>query len=330
MTGLDVVLTEDPRYFAARTSRFLSARAERNVAATVLASVLAGRAVTRPLFAYGQDATGEVRFAVLRTPPWPLLVSDLDPALAPTLLEHWLEVDPQPPGVSGLPAAARAVSSGWRDRTGGHSRCRMRQALHALEEVLDPPRPAPGGLRAPRAEERALLVAWHDAVAHEAGLGVSDESEALVDERLSHGGWFIWDDGGPVSLVGMTRPVAGAVRLGPVYTPPESRNRGYASSAVAAASRRALAEGVRRCLLFTDLANPTSNKIYAEVGYRRVADWEEHAFQPASPVSVGVQPGEGDLLQDELDGRRDRDGDEGSEDPQQRPAHDHGDHGHET
>jgi predicted GNAT family acetyltransferase len=31
-------------------------------------------------------------------------------------------------------------------------------------------------------------------------------------------------------------------------------------------------------MLFTDLANPTSNKIYAEIGYRRVADWEEHAF----------------------------------------------------
>jgi len=28
-------------------------------------------------------------------------------------------------------------------------------------------------------------------------------------------------------------------------------------------------------MLFTDLANPTSNKIYAEVGYRRVGDWEE-------------------------------------------------------
>ena len=34
-------------------------------------------------------------------------------------------------------------------------------------------------------------------------------------------------------------------------------------------------------MLYTDLSNPTSNKIYAEVGYRRFADWEEHAFQRA-------------------------------------------------
>ena len=31
-------------------------------------------------------------------------------------------------------------------------------------------------------------------------------------------------------------------------------------------------------MLYTDLANPTANKIYAEVGYRRFGDWEEHAF----------------------------------------------------
>jgi predicted GNAT family acetyltransferase len=53
----------------------------------------------------------------------------------------------------------------------------------------------------------------------------------------------------------------------------------YAGSAVAAASRRALAQGAERCMLFTDLDNPTSNKIYAEVGYRRTDDWEEIALE---------------------------------------------------
>jgi hypothetical protein len=35
-------------------------------------------------------------------------------------------------------------------------------------------------------------------------------------------------------------------------------------------------------VLFTDLANPTSNKIYAEVGYRRIADWGQREFVPAA------------------------------------------------
>jgi hypothetical protein len=91
---------------------------------------------------------------------------------------------------------------------------------------------------------------------------------------------MVWDDGQPVSMIGLAPEVAGVVRIGPVYTPPPHRRRGYAGSAVAAASRRALAGGAARCMLFTDLANPTSNKIYAEVGYRRVADWEEIALEP--------------------------------------------------
>jgi predicted GNAT family acetyltransferase len=90
----------------------------------------------------------------------------------------------------------------------------------------------------------------------------------------------VWEDEEPVSMLGVHPAVAGVVRIGPVYTPPTKRRRGYAGSAVAAASRRALSAGARRCMLFTDLANPTSNKIYAEVGFRRVGAWEEFALDP--------------------------------------------------
>lgn len=91
----------------------------------------------------------------------------------------------------------------------------------------------------------------------------------------------MWDDDGPVSVVSMSPTVAGVTRIGPVYTPPERRRRGYASTAVAELSRRALSSGARQCALFTDLANPTSNKIYAGIGYRRILDWEEHVFEPS-------------------------------------------------
>jgi predicted GNAT family acetyltransferase len=80
-------------------------------------------------------------------------------------------------------------------------------------------------------------------------------------------------------MVGLAPQVAGVVRIGPVYTPPRLRGRGYASSAVAAACRRALAAGARRCVLFTDVDNPTSNRIYASVGFRPFEDWEDHRFE---------------------------------------------------
>ncbi|MGC4856996.1 GNAT family N-acetyltransferase, partial [Micromonospora sp. DT4] len=60
-------------------------------------------------------------------------------------------------------------------------------------------------------------------------------------------------------------------RIGPVYTPPAQRGRGWASNAVAEVSRRIQADGARVCL-FTDQANPTSNKIYTALGYQPVVD----------------------------------------------------------
>jgi predicted GNAT family acetyltransferase len=92
---------------------------------------------------------------------------------------------------------------------------------------------------------------------------------------------FLWRAGGePVSLVSLNPAVAGVVRIGPVYTPPEARRRGYASASVAAVSRQALVAGAHTCTLYTDLSNPTSNKIYADVGYRRIAECEERTFSP--------------------------------------------------
>jgi len=60
--------------------------------------------------------------------------------------------------------------------------------------------------------------------------------------------------------------------VAPVYTPPEHRGRGYAAAATAAVTRRLLDAGTREVLLFTDLANPTSNRLYRRLGYRPVEE----------------------------------------------------------
>ena len=271
------VLTRDPREFAARVGDFLERRIERNVIATVLLTILDGRH-SESLFAYGLDGDDEVGFACLRVPPWFLLASEIDDDHAGELVSAWLREDPELPGVDGVTTAARAIAAAWAAHTGGTTACRMREAIHSLEQVSDPPRPAAGHLRVADAEERTVLVDWMRAFNVEAGLTAADQAEPMVDARLDHGRLLVWDDQQPVSMVGVTPPVADVVRIGPVYTPPEFRRRGYAGSAVAGASRRALAAEASKCMLFTDLTNPTSNKIYAEVGYRRIGDWEEHVF----------------------------------------------------
>ncbi|HEX4109030.1 MAG TPA: GNAT family N-acetyltransferase [Solirubrobacteraceae bacterium] len=280
MGPLRFVLTADTERFAARAESFLTERIERNVMATILVRLRNGQVPgASPLFALGEDGDGVLRAVAMRTPPWLLLVSDLDPADARSLIATWSERDPAPPGVTGTPPSARAVAAAWAAHSGGRAHCSMVEAMHVLEAVRDPPRPAQGSVRQPRPEERETLIQWLVAFAAEAtrvgGTGVA----RVVDSRMADGSAQVWDDGEAVSLVMTSPQIAGTVRIGPVYTPPERRGHGYASAAVAAVSRLALARGAERCMLYTDVANPTSNKIYADVGYRRVGDWEEHTFQ---------------------------------------------------
>jgi predicted GNAT family acetyltransferase len=70
----------------------------------------------------------------------------------------------------------------------------------------------------------------------------------------------------------------GCVRVGPVYTPRHWRGKGYGSAVTAAAIRDVLDDGGLP-VLFTDLADPTSNDIYQRLGYYSVEDRLEIAFR---------------------------------------------------
>jgi len=91
---------------------------------------------------------------------------------------------------------------------------------------------------------------------------------------------YLWEDGDEVvSWVGAGGETPHGIRIGPVHTPPQLRSRGHAGSLTAAASADQLEHGRRFCFLFTDLANPTSNKIYRAIGYQPVGDVDQYRFR---------------------------------------------------
>jgi predicted GNAT family acetyltransferase len=272
-----VVLTESPDEFAVHAGELLASRIEHNVLATVLEQVRRGARRTA-LFAYVESAPGAVVAVALRTPPRRMLASTMDPTTADMLVGAWLERDPELPGVGAPREVARWLGRAWEQRAGGRASLAIAEALHTVDRVNDPARPASGRLRPARGDDRELLVGWMRDFALETEISDGADASEIVDHRLDRGLLTIWEDGGPVAMVGNSPPVAGLVRIGPVYTPPGRRSRGYASSAVAALSRAVLDGGARQCMLYTDVGNATSNRIYAALGYRRVAEWEELAF----------------------------------------------------
>jgi predicted GNAT family acetyltransferase len=279
-------ITSDAKAFAAVAGPFLSAQMEREQLARVLDGALHGRYAEHVNhFLAVRDHADEIVAVALRTPPHDLMCTTLPSptaSLATELIEVWLARDPDVMGVGAEPRTARAIAAAWVGRTGGESRLGVRMAMHAATTIEDPPRPVAGRLRVAVVDERDRMVHWWHAFYAEAEPGHRGDARPAVAARIDDGTLYVWEDGDePVSLIGARLTGNGYGWIGPVYTPPERRRCGYAGAGVAAASRRLLHAGASRCMLFTDLDNPTSNKIYHELGYRRFADWENHRFTRA-------------------------------------------------
>jgi predicted GNAT family acetyltransferase len=223
-----------------------------------------------------EEASDPVGVAIL-TPPFPLGLTPMADEPLSALVDAVAEQIPALSGVSGPGDVPARFAERWRKRTGAEVEVGMAQLMYRLDEVVPPPL-AGGKLRWAEDDDRQLLYAWFAAFCEEAG-AVAGNIRAGVDRRLAAGGLYLWDDGAPLTMAGVAPAVAGVVRVGPVYTPPALRRRGYASNCVAALSRHALDNGAQACMLYTDAANPTSNAIYQRIGYRPVAEAGEFRFR---------------------------------------------------
>lgn len=226
-----------------------------------------------PIFGWHCQADGTVDGAVLQTPPYALLLASV-PADAMGDLLALLRAG------RALPAAVNVASqdeasflAAWAAVTGGTGTAKLRSRLHQLGELVPPDPAPPGNARQAVAADRDLLVAWHEAFEDEA-LGAAPENAArTVDDQLGHGGLLLWEAAGePFAMAGLTRIETGVARVVGVYTVSAHRKRGYGGAITTAATRAALERGATAVVLFTDLANPTSNALYQRLGYRPVED----------------------------------------------------------
>jgi predicted GNAT family acetyltransferase len=157
----------------------------------------------------------------------------------------------------------------------------VQERIFRLDRVT-PPRSAPGACREAAERDRGRLEAWLAAFNAEAlpGVPASDTAE-VADRFLRRIGRaaYLWEDAGDVvAIAGVGGPTPRGIRIGPVYTPPDLRGRGYASNLVAAVTQLQLDAGRSFCFLFTNLANPTSNHIYQAIGYAPVVDVDQYRF----------------------------------------------------
>ncbi len=263
-------LTADLEEFADTAGEFLRSRPVQHTVHLTLVGRLRRQGLHAygpddPVFGWWQPAGAAVGGVLLQTPPHPVLFSAIPPEAGPAAAEA-LAGRP----LTGVNLPAGAVE-GFTARWPRPATVQMRTRLYRLETLTAPPAPD-GAARTATTDDRELLLRWTDAFHDDIGERGQDIARQ-VDDLLEFGGMTVWESGGePVSMAGRSRASAGMARILNVYTPPDRRGRGYGGAATVAATEAALADGVTDVVLFTDLANPTSNGLYQRLGYRPVED----------------------------------------------------------
>jgi predicted GNAT family acetyltransferase len=267
--------TDDVTAYSAAAGGLLNSEPERH---TVLLSVLAtlmSRGPTAfgpaaPLLGWWSDG-GAVTAAVLQTPPHALLMTGFGGHSAAELAEVLAGRGTVLPGINGTEPDAAAFALAWRDVTGQQGQARQRQRLYRLCTLIPPNSVPPGAARVATGGDTAIVRSWYSAFAAETG--VEEALPGMIDNRLGAGQLMLWEAAcEPTSMAGMTDVINGTARIGPVYTPPSLRGRGYGGGVTAAITELATDQGAASVVLFTDLANPTSNSLYLKLGYEPIED----------------------------------------------------------
>lgn len=221
--------------------------------------------------------------AALMTPPFNMVLSCIDETVAWRALADELDRGRvRIPGVTAPAELARDFSEAWAADHGLTAQRTMAERIYRVERVSFPVG-VPGSTRIATPADRDVLVAWTDAFLREAMDRADPEEPAAIVDAAFRGTrtFYLWEhDGRPVSMAGVTGPTPNGIRVGPVYTPPADRGHGFASAVTAAASQAQLDAGRRFVFLFTDVTNPTSNRIYQSIGYEPVIEVDQWGFEP--------------------------------------------------
>ncbi|MCM3711296.1 GNAT family N-acetyltransferase [Sporosarcina luteola] len=242
----------------------------------ILQAIKAGK-YENPFMAVVSDR-GEVLALLQMTPPHPLNLVIVDESRKDETIDFIVRelrsASVPVPSIISVKQWAIAFADVWERQTGKKQRLLMDQGLYRLDEVEEKLEMSPGSWRFASGEDAPLIENWFALFEEDANLDRT--LPALIQERvaafLDAREVFLWEDEGKVvSMMKKSRPTKNSVTVSLVFTPKEERKKGYARTMVAQGSKELLKD-YEFCVLYTDMMNPTSNKIYKEIGYKHIVD----------------------------------------------------------
>lgn len=273
--GMDWMVYTDPLAFSERVERLLYEREdEYSLFLGILEQIKADR--YEEYFLAIAFEGERVAAACLMTPPHPLQlivfkeVPGIEAQIADRLMSEGIVVD----AIVGDRGTARRFAEAWTVKAGGSYRVLMNQGLYRADAVNRKLEKSPGTWRIANKKDAPLLEQWMLLFEQETGIAASTPAEAAhkIDLFIEAKEVYVWEvDGEVVSCMKKSRPSKRGITVSFVFTPEKHRRKGYARTLVAEVTEELLQE-FDFTMLYTDLKNPTSNKIYMEVGYSQIAN----------------------------------------------------------
>jgi uncharacterized cupin superfamily protein len=211
-----------------------------------------------------------------------LVISQVPGPILKPLAEYLYDSQCNFPGVVGPPATCETFARIWKKMSGHNYKLGMAQKIYQLDEVTLPLNLTGQLIQATEAHTiltgQWLYEFYCESLPHE-HITLEKSTEQAI-QKIKNGEVYLWQNksGELVSMNFVGRPTANGISVSAVYTPKNHRRMGFASAVVAKTSEKMLLNGRKFCVLYTDLSNPTSNKIYQQIGYKEVASSKQIVF----------------------------------------------------
>ncbi|AYC30419.1 GNAT family N-acetyltransferase [Paenisporosarcina cavernae] len=231
------------------------------------------------------EEEGEILAFFQMTPPHPLHMIIIEDSqnekLLQTAVDYFVDHTWKVFSVIGEEPYVSTFAKLYALKTKQETTVLMEQGFYRIDHIEDNLVMAEGKLEVATSEDQKLIETWYTFFEQDTGLPVSSSEDARNKVKLfiSNEEVFKWIvNGETVAVAKKSRPSANGITVSFVFTPKKHRKKGYARTLVAKVTEELLRD-YRFCVLFTDLSNPTSNKIYQEIGYRKIADTRHLGFQ---------------------------------------------------
>ena len=229
------------------------------------------------------DVNG-IKLSAIMTPPFNMTLYATDNIINEEALSCLIkgigETDFTVPGVMTEKTLAEHFAKTYAAVKGISWSIRMSQRIYELTRV-NPEIPLKGNLRLAEEKDMSFFPYWIEGFYSDCFFeshGVKENKEHYLYQIKKEKFYVLECDSIPVSMAQINREMKTVCGVSAVYTPPYFRAKGYATSCVANLSRLILERGFAKCVLYTDLANPTSNSIYRRIGYTPICDSVEIKF----------------------------------------------------